>query len=53
MNIKEFEAFHTKENLASGKVLGKCGFKYVKDEIQTKFDGVTKLDSKRLRLEVE
>ena len=53
LNIKEFVAFHAKENPASGGVLGKCGFKYEKDEVHTKFDGVTKLDSKRLRLIVE
>ena len=53
LNIKEFVAFHAVENPASGAVMRKCGFKYEGNEIHTKFDGVTKFESKRHRLVVE
>ena len=53
LNIKEFVAFHAVDNPASGAVMRKCGFKYEGNEIHTKFDGVTKFESKRHRLIVE
>lgn len=47
---REFIACHAVDNPASGVVMRKCGFVYEKDEIHTKFDGVTSFDSKTYRL---
>ena len=47
---KEFIAWHAVENPASGAVMTKCGFMYEKNEIHTKFDGVTSYDTKKYRL---
>lgn len=52
LGIKEFVAWYAKENPASGAVLKKCGFIYEKDSVSTKFDGVTSLESKCLRLKL-
>ena len=52
LGIKEFVAWHAKENPASGAVLKKCGFIYEKDDVATKFDGVTTLESKGYRLKL-
>ena len=50
---KEFIARHAVENPASGAVMKKCGFVYEKNEIHTKFDGVTSYDTKKYRLVVQ
>lgn len=47
---KEFIAFHAVENPASGAVMKKCGFVYEKNQIDTKFDGVTTYETKKYRL---
>ena len=52
LGITEFVAWHAKENPASGAVLKKCGFIYEKDDVTTKFDGVTTLESKGYRLKL-
>lgn len=52
LGIKEFVAWHAKENPASGAVLKKCGFIYEKDGVATKFDGVTTFASKCYRLKL-
>jgi len=46
----EFIAAHAIENPASGRVMGKCGFKYENNEVHTKFDGITSYETKRYRL---
>lgn len=50
---KEFIAWHAVENPASGAVMRKCGFQYEKNEVHTKFDGVTTFDTKKHRLIVD
>lgn len=50
---KEFIAWHTVDNPASGAVMKKCGFVYEGNETHTKFDGVTSYDSKKYRLIVK
>ena len=50
LNEKEFMACHALENPASGRVMEKCGFLYEKNEIHTKFDGVTSYEVKKYRL---
>ena len=52
LGITEFVAWHAKDNPASGAVLKKCGFIYEKDDVATKFDGVTTLESKGYRLKL-
>ena len=52
LGIKEFVAWHAKENPASGEVLKKCGFVYEKDGVAIKFDGVTSMESKGYRLKL-
>ena len=47
---KEFMARHAVDNPASGAVMRKCGFQYEKNEMHTKFDGVTSYDTKKHRL---
>ena len=49
---KEFVAWHAVDNPASGAVMRKCGFEYEKNEVHTKFDGVTSFDTKKHRLVV-
>lgn len=49
---KEFIACHAVENPASGAVMRKCGFVYEKNEMHTKFDGVTSFEVKKHRLVV-
>ncbi len=49
LNENEFVAWHASENPASGRVLEKCGFLYEKNEIHTKFDGITSFESKMYR----
>ena len=46
----ELIAWHAIENPASGAVMRKCGFVYEKNEIHTKFDGVTNFEAKKHRL---
>jgi [ribosomal protein S5]-alanine N-acetyltransferase len=50
LNKNNFIAWHAVENPASGRVLEKCGFEYLRNEIHTKFDGVTSYDTKMYRL---
>lgn len=50
LGVNEFIASHAEENPASGKVLKKCGFLYERNEIQTKFDGITSFDTRLYRL---
>ncbi|MBQ9135595.1 MAG: GNAT family N-acetyltransferase [Lachnospiraceae bacterium] len=50
---KEFIAWHAVDNPASGAVMKKCGFVYEKNEIHTKFDGVTCYDTKKYRLIIQ
>jgi len=47
---REFVSWHAIDNPASGKVMKKCGFVYEKNEIHTKFDGVTSWETKKHRL---
>ncbi|MBQ2923633.1 MAG: GNAT family N-acetyltransferase [Lachnospiraceae bacterium] len=49
---KEFVAWHAVDNPASGAVMRKCGFEYEKNEVHTKFDGVTSFDTRKHRLVV-
>jgi len=53
LGVKEFIAWHAVENPASGAVMRKCGFVYEKNEVHTKFDGVTAFDTKKHRLVVK
>ena len=53
LNLKEFVSYHAVENPASGKVMEKCGFVYEKNEVHTKFDGVTSWDTKKHRLIIQ
>jgi len=50
---KEFISWHAVDNPASGAVMRKCGFIYEKNEVHTKFDGITSYDSKLHRLKLE
>ena len=45
---KEFMARHAVDNPASGAVMRKCGFQYEKNEMHTKFDGITTYGSNDL-----
>lgn len=51
--IKRYVAIHAKQNPASGAVMQKVGFKYIKDEDIEKFDGSETFDSKVYYLEVK
>lgn len=53
LNQREYIAWHAVENPASGAVMRKCGFVYEKNEVHTKFDGVTAFDTKKHRLIVQ
>ncbi len=47
---KELFCCHAKENVASGKVMEKVGFRYVKDGSYTTFDGSRTFESRECRL---
>lgn len=51
--IKKFVALHAKQNPASGAVMQKVGFKYVKDEDIEKFDKSVVFESKVYYLDME
>ena len=53
LNQKEFVSWHAVDNPASGAVMRKCGFVYEKNEIHTKFDGVTSFDTRKHRLIIQ
>ena len=53
LNLREFVSYHAVDNPASGKVMEKCGFVYEKNEVHTKFDGVTSWDTKKHRLIIQ
>ena len=53
LGIKEFIAWHAVDNPASGAVMKKCGFIYVRNKIHTKFDGITTYEARVHRLKVE
>ncbi len=50
-HIKSFICSHAKDNPASGAVMRKAGFKYVKDDTYEKFDKSQKFDCKVYYLE--
>lgn len=52
IGIKKFKCAHAVENPASGAVMRKVGFKYVKDSIYEKIDGSLKFESKDYFLDV-
>lgn len=47
---KELFCCHAKENVASGKVMEKVGFRYVKDGSYTSFDGERTFETRECRL---
>lgn len=51
--IKRFVASHAKQNPASGAVMQKVGFKYIKDEKIEKFDKSEIFDSRVYYLDIE
>ena len=53
LSQKEFVSWHAVDNPASGAVMRKCGFVYEKNEIHTKFDGVTSFDTRKHRLIIQ
>ena len=53
IGIKKFKCAHAKMNPASGAVMKKVGFKYVKDEFHESFDKTKKYDSKVYYLDVK
>ena len=53
LGIKKFRCSHAKENPASGAVMQKVGFKYVKDGWVEKFDKSKKFDTKIYYLDIE
>ena len=52
LHQNEFVAWYAKENPASGRILEKCGFIFERDDIATKFDGVTKMEENFMRLQL-
>ena len=52
LKIKKFEASHAKQNIASGAVIQKLGFTYVKDKQYEKFDKSASFDCKQYYLDV-
>lgn len=52
VGIKRFKSVHAKLNPASGAVMQKVGFKYVKDEYYESFDKTKKYDSKIYYLDI-
>lgn len=53
VGIKRFACSHAKLNPASGAVMQKVGFKYVKDEFVEKFDKSKKFDTKVYYLDID
>ena len=53
VEIRSFRCSHAKLNPASGAVMQKVGFKYVKDEVVEKFDKSEKFDTKVYYLDIE
>lgn len=53
VGIKKFRCSHAKLNPASGAVMQKVGFKYVKDEYAEKFDKSVLFDTKVYYLNIE
>ena len=53
LNLREFVSYHAVDNPASGKVMEKCGFVYEKNEIHTKFDGMTSWTTKKYKLIIQ
>ena len=53
VGIHRFRCAHAVLNPASGAVMKKAGFKYVKDETYEKFDGSRKFESKGYILDVD
>lgn len=53
IGIKRFRCSHAKENPASGAVMQKVGFKYVKDGWVEKFDKSKSFDTKIYYLDIE
>lgn len=51
--IKKFEAAHAKQNPASGAVMQKFGFRYIKDEYIEKFDKSIGFESKLYYLDID
>ena len=51
--LRRFRCSHAKLNPASGAVMQKVGFKYVKDEFVEKFDKSEKFDTKVYYLDIE
>lgn len=51
--IKKYMAAHAKQNPASGAVMRKVGFQYVKDEYIEKFDKTEGFDTKEYYLDVD
>ena len=51
--IKRFSSSHVKQNPASGAVMQKVGFKYVKDATTEKFDKSAVFDTKVYYLDIE
>ena len=52
VGIKKFRCSHAKLNPASGAVMQKVGFKYVKDDSYEKFDKTAKYESKVYYLDI-
>ena len=53
VEIKRFKCVHAKLNPASGAVMQKNGFKYVKDEYYESFDKTKKYESKGYYLDID
>lgn len=53
VGIRRFRCSHAKLNPASGAVMQKVGFKYVKDEFVEKFDKSEKFDTKVYYLDIK
>ena len=52
LKIKKLEASHAKQNIASGAIIQKLGFKYIKDEYREKFDKTMGYDTQRYYLDI-
>ena len=53
VGIKKFKASHAKENPASGAVMQKVGFRYIKDGYAEKFDKSVGYDTKEYYLDID
>lgn len=51
--IKKFVCQHAKDNPASGRVLQKAGFKYIKDSFFENIDKTKRFESKKYYLDIE